>query len=534
MTKPSYSLCLMLMLLPGLNIDLHGDELLNGHVVKLDSSGKLLSWLPSQETAYDQVMRKAWDFLLSAVPVESNGLKSYFSYCCVDPKSYRGTPWLHNPAGLYAMLVDSAVSYYAYSGDRRVVELVQEMLDYQLRNGTTQEDWTWGSVPYASSDPGAVYFRGAHDFLYDAKEYGRGDGYGVIEPDKIGELGYGYLKFFLLTGQERFRQAALDCANALARNIRSGDVDHSPWPFRVYAETNVAREEYCSNLIGSIRLFDACVRMNWGNVPSYMKARRQAWSWLTTYPLQNNRWVGYFEDVPAYKDIFNLNQYSPMETARYLMEFPDTDQQWRQHVPQLIDWVEKTFVLAETPKEKSVQWGAHTVSEQTTYMFKMGSHTSRYASINALWYEKTGDVSAREKAFRSFNWSTYMCQENGLVHVGPVEPSVWFSDGYGDYIRHFLSGLGAVPEWAPSGQDHLLRSSSIVTSIAYMPGEFCYQTYDEESTEVIRLSFVPKTVTADGKRLLRRPDLTQPGWTFSEDQRALRIYHSGARTIRVS
>ena len=56
----------------------------------------------------------------------------------------------------------------------------------------------------------------------------------------------------------------------------------------------------------------------------------------------------------------------------------------------------------------------------------------------------SGDAAAREKAYYSFNWATYMCLANGLVHVGPVEATVWFTDGYGDYIRH------SWPAWQPS------------------------------------------------------------------------------------
>jgi hypothetical protein len=118
------------------------------------------------------------------------------------------------------------------------------------------------------------------------------------------------------------------------------------------------------------------------------------------------------------------------------------------------------------------------VSEQVEYMYKMGSHTARFASVQALLHEKTGDAAAREKAFRSFNWASYMCDRRGVVRVGPVESSHWFSDGYGDYIRHFMAGMGAVPEWAPPGEDHLVRSSSVVTEVAYRPRAVRYLTFD--------------------------------------------------------
>jgi len=73
---------------------------LNRHPVNLDGDGKLLSWVRPQSAAYDQVMRRAWDFLLDSVQTESNGLKTFYTYCCVDPNTMRGTAWPHNPAGL--------------------------------------------------------------------------------------------------------------------------------------------------------------------------------------------------------------------------------------------------------------------------------------------------------------------------------------------------------------------------------------------------------------------------------------------------
>src|SRR5215510_13382872 len=117
---------------------------------------------------------------------------------------------------------------------------------------------------------------------------------------------------------------------------------------------------------------------------------------------------------------------------------------------------------------RGVQWGALTISEQVTDMAKMDSHTARYAAVNALWSEAAEDPAARNKAFRSFNWATYMTGPAGLVTVTPDgSEGYWFSDGYGDYIRHFLVGMGAVPEWAPTHENHLLQSSSIVQTISY-------------------------------------------------------------------
>jgi hypothetical protein len=440
---------------------------------------------------------------------------------------------------VYAGLARGAAAWYAFSGDRRVIDLVRRVLDYQLANGTTPPDpaWAWASVPYASSDPGAVRYRGAHDFLYAREDdprprLGRGDGYGVIEPDKVAELGVAYLTAWKLTEDLRYRDAALACARALARHVRVGDAERSPWPFRVVAETGVVREEYCANLAPALRLLDELTRLGLGDVDMWRRARALAWAWLEEYPFRNDVWANYFEDLFWIPKPTNLNQYDAGEMARYLLENRERDPAWRQRASHLLDWIERTFGR-DTDTERGVQWGATAVSEQVEYMYKMGSHTARFASVLALWSEKTGDRSAREKAFRSFNWASYMCDANGVVRVGPVEESHWFSDGYGDYIRHFMAGMGAVPEWAPPGEDHIVRSSSVVAEVGYGPGSVRYRTFDAEGEEVLRLSFAPRAVTAGGRLLRRTDSRVEPGWRFDQGTGVLRVRRCAARRVRI-
>ncbi len=509
-----------------------GEDVLNGHAIRLDASNKLVSWVTPQDQAYSTVCRRAWDFLFGTVPVEKNGLKSYYSYCCLNLKTMRGTAWPHNPACVNAGLTDGAAVWYAYSGDRRAVDLVKDLLVYQLEHGTTPANWLWGGVPYASASHGDIEYRGAFEFQYSREHLGIGDGYGVVEPDKVGELGVGYLKMWKLTGELRFRDAAIACANALAKNVREGDWGRSPWPFRVYAETGRVREEYSSNVIGSIRLLDELTRLGQGDAAAYGKARQTAWNWMMAFPMRNMAWSAYFEDVVIQDKPYNLNQYSPMETARYLMEHPETDAAWKQHVQSLIGFVERTFVV-DIPNEPAVQWGANTVSEQFIDTNKMGSHTSRYASVNALWAELTGDAEAKEKAYRSFNWASYMCRDNGFVHVGPVDQSLWFSDGYADYIKHFLAGMGAQPEWAPQGENHILRSTSIVPTANYGASRVAYTTFDKAGTEVLRLAFTPRSVTADGAKLARTEDRNEAGWSFDSKLQVLRIRRLNATSVLV-
>lgn len=504
-------------------VSLKAPAIINGHNVVLDDSGKIIPWTPDPTQGYHHVMSLAWNYLLNSVPSDSqNGKPTYYSHSYLKPDTQESTDWPHNPAGLYGMLVESALKYYGYSGNILPVRIVEDLAIAMINNGMTPAHATWIKVPYASGDAGSLTYRGA---VYGDVD-GAGDGAGVIEPDKVGEMGEAWLQLYRFGGNTDFRDAAIAAADALARHVRRGNSSQSPWPFRVYADSGLVREDYCANVIGPIKLFDGLIRLGLGNTAAYQAARQAAWNWLMAYPIKNNIWSNYFEDVPIQPDTNNFNQYSPMMTARYLLEHPELDTDWEKHVRGLISWVEANFAISS--------YGANTIREQKSFWYPMGSHTARYASVNALLHETTGDVVAKEKAYRALNWATYMARPNGVVIDGPEVNNQWFTDGYGDYIRHFMTSLGAIPVWAPDGQSHLVRSSSIVNNIDYSLLEINYSTADAASTEILRTNFIPASVVVDGLELSQRTDLTQAGWTFDPVHSVLRIRHDVGTNVRIT
>ncbi len=529
-------------------------ERLMWHEVRLDQEGKLVSWVQAG-APYDRIVRNAWEAFKN-IPVQADGYRTYFThptfYGPNDPRHppFSGRPWVHHPAGLFAMLTDSAILYYRYSGDRMVLERAREMLDQMMAHGTTEASDAWALVPYACANAGQIEYRGADDRIYCDQENhapcGRGDGVGYLEPDKVGELGYAYLQFYEVTLEEKYLRAALRCADALAKHARPGDESHSPWPFRVDAKTGTKiREEYTANTIGPIRLLDELLRLKLGRTKDYRRARELAWKWLITWPVRNHVWTQYFEDVLIYPDFrFNLNQYSALETARYLLEHPELDAAGQARAKEILDWVSAFFAADSVTMggvpEKGRQWGAEVLSEQVNDMDKMSSHTARYASVRALWYELTGDLDSRERAFRSFNWATYSSRENGLVKTSLDEGTgYWFSDGYGDYMRHFLRGMASVPEWAPADADHLLGSSSLVRSIKYGGHEIAYVTFDRNAREVLRLGREPKAVRAGSARLTRYKvrQTGRQGYSvepMGEGGFVVRIEHHRSADVRIS
>jgi len=371
--------------------------------------------------------------------------------------------------------------------------------------------------------------------------------YGGIETDKIGELGTGYALFYKLTGDRKYLDASIRCADALAKHVRPGDAEHTPWRFRVDARTGVtlALEEYGGDVAGSLRLFEELIRLHAGDVQSYQKARDVAWHWMVDNLFNRsspawNKWTGYFEDVPRQPNDFN--QLTPMAASYYILSHDDPaeiDANWKTHVGDLLD-------LVKARLGRGPFFGAQAIDEQTTPDGKFaccsragqGDHTARWAAINAMYFEKTGDGQARENAFRSLNYATYFAGSDGRIACCGVDYTdpYWFSDGYSDYLRHFEWGMGAIPDFAPVGQDHILRSSSVVQTVKYGNRSVEYRTFDASARDVLRLGFKPQQVTAGGAPLAERGDLKTQGYTLqplTSGDWILRIMHSSSGDVSI-
>ena len=50
-------------------------------------------------------------------------------------------------------------------------------------------------------------------------------------------------------------------------------------------------------IVAPVRLFSELIRLKQGDVARYEASRKLAWDWILKYPMHNDRWSGYFEDV---------------------------------------------------------------------------------------------------------------------------------------------------------------------------------------------------------------------------------------------
>jgi hypothetical protein len=497
--------------------------------VQLDAQGKLLPWPFPDSTgqSYSSDFLAQWTILWDQFQRQR---LPYF-YCCfaIDPTTYEMIPdrnWANSTAYLRAMLEGFIEHLYPYTADRRTLTALENFVDYEMEHGLTPDGYVWSRVPYPSANPGAARYSGWSN---------HGEDY--VEPHVIGEDGFAYLRLYEMTGETKYRRAAMHFADELVKNYGPGDESHSPWPVRCFAKDGRVEGKgmgpYSANVLGPISLFDELIRLKLGRVRDYAKIRRAAWQWLQSYPLKNNVWVGYFEDVPP--TMGDMNNVIPLEMARYILLHPETDPDWRHHSRQLIEWVKTT---PKWPKYRV--HGATVTTEQgdgVTFCCNApnqccDSHTARLAAAEALYFWRTGDESYKEEALRSLNWVTYFQGLPGKAHA-PFSDQWWFTDEFADGPRRLMDGLWAVPEWAPSEESHFLGSTSVVTNIAYEKGAIHYSTFDAESMDVLRVDFEVAKVSAGGRPISRRSDLSQEGFVFDASTRVLRIRHRRSGVVHI-
>ncbi len=502
-----------------------------GRPVALDAAGKLLPWPQADNPGYSYAAHVLSQWSILQDQFQRQRLP-YF-YCCVDfdRSSFELVPdrnWANSTAYLRAMLEGFVERLYPYTGDRRTLTYLQEFVDYEMEHGLTPQGYAWSGVPYPSADPGMADYRGWSPHGQD-----------YVEPHLIGEDGYAYVRLYEMSGSEKYLRAAIHFADELVRNYRAGDAQHSPWPVRCFARDGRVEGPgmgpYSANVLGPISLFDELLRIRKGKLADYRKVRQAAWHWLEQYPLQNNVWVGYFEDVAP--SMGNMNSVIPLELARYVLLHPDKDPHWREHAAALIDWVKTT------PRwPKYLVHGATVTTEQgdgKAFCCNKPnecceSHTARLAAVEALFYSRTRDPRYREAAFRSFNWVTYFQGLPGRAHA-PFSDQWWFTDEFTDGPRRVMDAFWAVPEWAPEDESHLLGSSSPVTKIAYARGNVSYSTFDADSEDVLRLDFEPDTITAGDHPLAPRIEpIVGDGYSFNRATRVLRIHHRRSGDIVIT
>jgi len=520
------------------------------HPIKTDAQGNILPWYdPDFGKSFDYIIKTVWHFW-DTMRTDLNGLPYYMNHQVWRPQN--------DPRGLggdqLAMALSSWQLLYQYTGDERVKENMKFIADYYMTHSLSPKDAVWASLPYPYN---TLLYSGFYDGdMVMGKHY--------TQPDKAGSFGIELLHLYKTVSQpnyphateEVYLQLATDIANTLAKHTKPGDYNSSPLPFKVNALTGevgilksndgsgnaVAQSSYTTNWVGTLQLFQELIQLNKGNVAAYQKSFDTIIAWMKKYPLQNNRWGPFFEDIPGWSD----TQMNAITFARFMMENPKLFPEWKTQVPIIFNWVYQTL-----GNDTWKKYGVTVVHEQTAYQTPGNSHTARQAAAELLYAARSGDTSRSENAVRALSWATYMVDTDGKNNYPRDE--VWLTDGYGDYVRHYLRAMAVRPDLAPADQNHILHSTSIVSQADYAPDlnkrlvmdvpqeelgqvKMYYRTFDQQATETIRMAAKPTKVTVSNQAIAERQDLNAEGWTWQplgQGSGVLKIRHERGRTVKV-
>jgi len=193
------------------------------HQIRTDAEGYILPWYSVElGTAYDHNLRLVWSFWKGMGDCP-NGVRYYLQHMVWRPEhDGRGVA-----ASQFSMALSSWNLLYAYTGDRAVLDDMVHIADYCLSHGLSKPDARWPNLPYP-------YNTDIHSGVYDGDMKA---GKGVLQPDKAADFGAELVVLYKMTGTRKYLDAAVAIANTLADKVAAGDADHSPWPFRVNAQT---------------------------------------------------------------------------------------------------------------------------------------------------------------------------------------------------------------------------------------------------------------------------------------------------------
>ncbi|MBQ6087812.1 MAG: hypothetical protein IJK96_07150 [Bacteroidales bacterium] len=460
-----------------------------GHPV-IVKDGWLQPWMD-----YDTMFVWSMNFIIDGPVYESpDGLlpgylvtSSYGSGGAKDPSFfpedgiYRDGANINNQGGNAYFAMKLFRYYYPYTGDIRALVPVKEFLD-RMMMFTTPDDWAWPGMVRVQDNDNA-------DGIYLDER---------LETDKAAMTAIAYLDYAKFTGQEKYREMGEHIADLLMKNMGEGAAEESPLPFRVNMRTGEPEDLYTSDMIFVVELLDKLLACDTTLDKAEIKAKRDyMFKWVMENPVANGLWSGYFEDVG--KDLSNMNQFAPMETARYLLNNPDAYPGWKQTVLDLLAYVKGRFGGV-------TRYGGTSVCEQDVCFGEMGSHTSRYGSVLARWAAEVNCEAAKKEALSTLALAEYMAYNTrsrkgwSVNCVGIDWFGSWYSDSYFDYMPHFLEGMAAWPEMIPEGKDHIFSTTCMLKDVAYAPGSVKYTAFEPDGTERVKLSFEPK-VLSDGKPL---------------------------------
>jgi rhamnogalacturonyl hydrolase YesR len=473
---------------------------------RFDDQGRLM---PRQ--SYAETMRRYTDWFLHSPEIVDNS-KAPQSVQNLPPyliTNFAGTDdTLWNVGGEmafnHALIIEGAVYYYLYSGDKQYLDVAIKTADWQIEHRTPR-DW---AMPFLA--PSFVSFQ--KDGSWKGMEWG-------YEPDKSAYVGFTLLKLYAATGTKKYLDAALETAGTLARyQGPNGD-----WPFRVNAKTGEVKHGYTCSQLWYVWFFEKLADITGDQ--SFRSRRDKAFAWLLANPVKTNQWMGLYGDIASGARSFD--QWVAIETAIYLIDHRNENPTYLEDARRITEWIERTLVV-----DYGFFPGVPGIVEQSSYRIVLTHHQLRFGEIYAKLWEATGDEKYKRRSIEAANSVTWNLMADGKMrqgfwdHAKAVPLILCFNNQFGRI-------MSAIPESAAKGENHLLQSSGLVGPVSYSRTALEYKTIGP-GYEVLTIASAPKKVVAGGQALKQSgdPRVAADSWQYEVGTGRLRLNHR-ATDVRI-
>ena len=423
------------------------------------------------------------------------------------------------------------VDYYRYSGDAAAIAHLIYMGDFLVDHCQTPPDHPW---------PGFVI-----SVPVKGRTYGDCNTNGMIQLDISATMGLGLLRAYQVTGKRRWFEAAKHWGDLLAAKCNL-DPTADPWPRYANPETAPWKDNKQTGGVTMVLAFlDELVRLgHTGKDGQLLKAREAGVRYVRDRLLPawtaDVTWGRYFWDWPNPTQ----NCSTTADVAGYLISHPELFPNWRSDARNIL-----TLFLnrssAAPGSGGDVFNGAWAYPESSSCCGRSLWYAPLLVGGTLAQYAVAADDSlARELAYRQLILQTYDIHETGVtednIDGGIIVNGDWLNIAHPLPLRWVLTAMGWLPEvLGASRENHVVRSSAVVNSIRYGTGRIEYFTFDAppETVEVLRLAFVPKAITADGRTLRRRHDLKANGYTtrkLANGDAIVQVRHDGAKSVAIA
>lgn len=427
-------------------------------------------------------------------------------------------------------IIKGLTSYYQYSGDPIAFIYIPLVVDYILDYGLTDETAAWPLFPISTPTRG--------------KAYGKCDPAGRNQLDLCAITGIEVLRAYKLTGNPRYLTMAKHWGDVFAAKCQFAKSELSPW--NRYADPSVVG--WSDVLTGTtaiiVDFLDDLIRIGYnGKEGAIVKARDAGRRFLNEQILPA-WWVSdtwgrtYWDwDNPMMCGMVSM-------CADHLMKYPQAYPNWRNDLRNMLSllWNRNG---ADPASQGDVYNGAWAFPESSVCCGTSLSYNQYTAGPTLIRYGVlAGSDWAVEIGRRMVLMATYDSPANGVVKDGllgnQVATGEWSNLAHPWPLCQALEAIAWLPEYfGPNRENHIVRSTSVVTNVLYEQGRIRYSTYDAppDVQEVLRLAFQPASVEADGRRLKPRADLNGNGYmvaVLSNGDCMVKVRHDGRRRIVIT